>query len=472
MLSYALFELRKNRDLFWGMAAVFAASLPLAAYGFHRAGIPAEKGVDAALAFWALMGAPLAGLVFGGVSGSSQRSELEAAWPLSPGRRLAGAWLAGLVYAGMLALITAAAGAAFSPSLRGLWSEFNVLPIAGLFCLLQGLTLSLALSYVIGHGVVGGAAALLLTLPVGGASLWWEFMTDMHGEIVDYPAFLVAAVAFLGAALALRRLAPVVAFSRRGWRPWAAGLAFLALGLAAASAASGRSSRRLAHGGQLVQARGGPAEGALLRTAAGELAYLTPDGRRAVLIPRREARNFFVNPYTSYVSDAGWDKDGRLVAVRWVESGAGEVWVGRPPEALVRIHTLARRPDLGWADGRLMLTLFDGEKKRFSTAEPLPGKLRWSTARKVSYFPGWSKYLHEEDGHAWTLNEAERAELTKSKGGKVVESWRLPRTILKGKYVHPWAAAKGGVFWHTGRSVVFVDWQGKQRSLRPAFIGP
>lgn len=389
MLSFALLEWRKNGRFLWGMAALFVLSLPLAAVSSVRAKVGAVPGVEAGLLFWVGLGVPFAALFLGAASGAGQRGDLarqaEALLPLSPARRAVGALLSSVAQTLALAALVAAA-ASFSPTVRhafaegelwGMGSPFLRPIIAvSLFSALYGLLAAFCLSYALGHGILGGAAAVLLTLPIAGGLCWARGLELMFGPRVPFgfESWLIVAAAAAGPLLAL----PVLArwLDRRAWPGWrgvARVVGALALGLVVAFLALAHQGDRLLRGvfltdaggfqaeflqramfssrasyssmgaGQALaawpRARGAAAAGTAAHDIRGRVVWLTPDGRRSELVPplpiERVGDLERLGPWIGTRSLAfGRDGSFHLVLERWGLSDAKprwELWMGKEP---------------------------------------------------------------------------------------------------------------------------------------------
>lgn len=389
MLSFALLEWRKNGRFLWGMAAVFAASLPLAAISSMRAKMGAVPGLEADLLFWVGVGVPFAALFLGAASGAGQRGELarqaEALLPLSPAERAGGALLSSVGQTLALAALVAAA-ASFSPTVRhalaegelwGIGSPFLRPIIAvSLFSALYGLLAGFCLSYALGHGILGGAAAVLLTLPIAGGLSWARGLEILFGPRVPFgfETGLIVVAAAAGPLLAL----PVLArwLDRRaspGWRGVVRVVGVLLLGLLVTFLSLAHQGDRLLRGVFLTdaggfqaeflqratfssraryssmgagealsawpQARSAAAEGAAAHDIRGRVVWITPDGRRRELVPplaiERVGDLERLGPWIG-TRDLSFGRDGafHLVLERWGLSDAKprwELWIGKEP---------------------------------------------------------------------------------------------------------------------------------------------
>lgn len=176
-------ELRKNRLAAAAVLAAFVVTLPVARLVSSVTGMEASRAFEAVLLVWMILGTPFAVALVASSAGAETASkdarESEALWPVSPARRAAASVLSAALLAAAVTAVLVASAWMFgawgwldttrNPAMnwgRPFWMDSAMSPVffAGLA---DALLSCWVLSYLIGHGVAGGLAGLLLT----GASL-------------------------------------------------------------------------------------------------------------------------------------------------------------------------------------------------------------------------------------------------------------------------------------------------------------
>jgi|GEM_PF-6791388 len=200
MSRYFLLQLRKNRLMILGFAAIFALSI-LAACGVAYLHSWSVKQVFIAYGrmqhFWLLCGFPLAVMVFSASAGAELASdvnmELETPLPVSPLEKFWAAQAANLVYLACFLLVLLLAGGQELPNANAAAQEFlrhsyfsealGILIIAVCLCLPVSV---FTCAYLLRNGMLGAAAGIVITAPaVFGAALL-EYLNAAHGPRADY----------------------------------------------------------------------------------------------------------------------------------------------------------------------------------------------------------------------------------------------------------------------------------------------
>lgn len=469
MNRFAVLELRKQRLLFFGMALAFLASLAAWPWVASRMHHPAPQALQATLLFWTLIGLPGIAALFGGASGAGLRAEpdhsAEEVLPLSPERRVFGAFAANGLYVLTLALLVLAVSFVASPGWRMavLTVKWESIPFARalfaltLFTLVYTLAVSLICAYVLRHGILGG----LLGILTGGGSVFclacgWT-LEARYGIQAPFGWLGVLAVllTLVGIAFALCRAAvwvelqPAPAWKRILWISLGLGSGLAACGSAFlyTSDRLGRALRFVSgdpyyeitlYGGRPLWAgprgRKALAQGVLMRSMKGDLVWVTPDGRREVWMPS-DGRPFldFEDPWFSgRFRSAAWDEEGTLwliVRPEPVEIGKGDqIWRKRPGEGL-KLYTHAERMANDWVrvGSQLGLIAWGGREEQHLYA-PLPAEGKRPTWRPVGkgvrprifVLRGWI-----QEGLAAEV-QRDRRTLVQRPRGKKVRVWKLP----------------------------------------------
>jgi len=474
----ALLELRKNRLLWRALAAVFAASLPLACLGARRVHMDASQGLDAALLFWSLLGLPISAMLLGASGGAGLRAEpaesAEAVLPIAPRRRVVGAVLAAGIRIAALAALVLAACVALSAQWRevALGAATHAAPITHSFFVTLTFTLThLVLTCFVcayaarnaGFGaLVGGLLAAIAACSVAYGLALHEFFgarAPFGGK-----AFFAVAASLGGGVWALGRLAPwLERGERRSWRAVAAVplalaagsvLAFLGLGITFGGVA--RSMHLAAGEGLLAflwdepylhllpRARKAASAGALVWNLEGELSWVPADGARAVLIDGvpRSPGDVLKAPLARAFGSSAWDEDGGLWVLFWEYGAAAphRLYHGTPPAKLT-----LRTADFGGKDPRRIahrgttigvLTWAQDDKTHFG-AMPAAGRVfRWEETGKDAneyLLEGWADAglaaRVSKDGRSLSVKRAQGGALRWTLPGKAIDR-RTPGFVL------------------------------------------
>lgn len=477
--DYARLGLRKDRLLFCGLAAAFALSLPLAAGTGSLVGYGAQRSLDAAFLFWTALGFPVMSVLSGAAAGVGLR-ETEAAeqpLPLSPRRRVGGAFLASFcALAGVGALVAAAAWL-LSPGWRSVLGDATLpllVPYVRLCAVMSAylFACAFACAYCVGHGAAGGLIVLILGfLPVAASTLGlaaWEVYGPRAPFWAGFAAAWLAAMALVCAATlmlagAVERRAPLKAR--------APALAFLLIGPPLFLAGPLRGARvllrtpelarlepvvRSLEGRKLVERLRPYSGGLLLETPTGAQVWLGLDGRTStVLAPRRDRGLVEVidNMYFDLEESTTWDDEGRLwVARADPRARRVDVWSGRPPEPLALAGSVAA-PNAVLAVRRGGGVEVLVRERGWRAASMEPGRpLRWRELGELESLPPTDALgdLPTVDGTSWRWR-GDGVDL-RSPGRAPVRS---PAKPLRG---HGWATLvrrHGGSLWIVDHAVLY-----------------
>ncbi|MFH1726480.1 MAG: hypothetical protein ABII00_17860 [Elusimicrobiota bacterium] len=480
MTSYIALELRKNRTLFIGMGCAFLLSMPFAAMLSTMSDYSAAQALNAALLFWTLAGLPGITVLFGASGGAGLRAEpvreAEALLPVSPRKKAAAAVLAGGIHLLLLALLVLLVSFVVSPAWREtLLSQDNwVKPTflrtffaMTLFTIAYLLVVSFTCAYAFKQAIIGGFLGVLFAGPAVAALGFGFSLIPMFGYRAPFadlgtPAIVIA---LAGGGLALAHTAPWV--ERRPKEGWKKGL-LIAAALAAGSVASVGALSFTFHRltGALymvsdfngfrswterrrdltvpVKARRAASHGALLKSLAGKLVWITPEGERTTLIQgqRRTLMNIVHLPWWDNIVSVAWDKEGILWAlVRVPEDRKAaaleyyQLWHGRPT-GLLSLHTsISRRPSdprpfrLAHRGPELGMLAWGpaGESNLYAALPEKGGRPRWSPMgdNETEFLSkGW-----EGSGNVITLSADKRTLVRKSPDG-TIRRCRLPGRVL------------------------------------------
>ncbi|MBI5624366.1 MAG: hypothetical protein HY924_11360 [Elusimicrobia bacterium] len=354
-------ELSKQRLSFWGMAAAFAVSVPLAVAGAKVGRVALSEAMEALMMFWTTVGIPGMAVFFGATAGAGLRREpaasAEASLPLSPRRRAAAAFCAAGIYLAAVSALVVAFGP-LRPELTALvWQATPWTRLGALLMLLGVFYLALtgfAAAYVSGHGLAGGLAGAVL----GGSTAVFLALGFTLSRLLPGPelGFGWRALGICGLAILAAAWAAGV-FVERGERRANGGrmrflLAFLCLasGTVLSASFAKRSALEVlarpflkdgqpriwepeaaAPGTYLPAVAAAERQGALAKAQEGALYWLTPEGARAALLAEEPVplRNFLIGPYWWVDFSTARGDDGSL----WVllsshrrKAGSGEAF--------------------------------------------------------------------------------------------------------------------------------------------------
>jgi MFS family permease len=472
MWNFIRLELRKNRLLPLGLIGfsgfALLLSLGLAAYDHS----PILSLVPVIMGFWQAVGMPIAALLFGTSFGSGLRgaaAPADAPLPVSPGRKVAASLIAAalgwLTVAGFVAmLLLAFSGSLFVQTDKFEMKDAREMVVAVAIYLVISLALlvyGFIIAYAVRNGIVGGMAALGLTGAIGAMLLAQVFIAAAapHRAALAGRITLITLVAFFGALGALRLLAP---WGERSIRihAWRAGLILFGLiaGSLCGTVITRHDVQNLYHaldldaddadlrnplsGLRSPEAVVRTATGALFDSRKGDLLWLTPDGKRRLLIPAdppglTRMLNFD-RPFEFSLLAFCWDDHGILWIARKAWDTAGkvkyELWQGTP-DAPLTLHTSFPEGDfnpsgLRMQNGELMLTGWNSSKGSCIAPLPNAGKM-----------PQW-KEQHWEPGEYWETNLQplyERSVIARlSPDGKILEyrnADRVTACVLPGEAV-------------------------------------
>ncbi|MFI5345852.1 MAG: hypothetical protein ACHQ51_05715 [Elusimicrobiota bacterium] len=386
-------ELRKNRMTSIGLAASCVLLPPLSYLVAKQKGLDVGVSLQAGMWWWAIVGLPIAAVIFGSSAGAGLRAaavrDADAPLPASATGRLLRGLTGALIQFVLLILLTAVVGGLVAPGWSRAIFDFNgpatwtswthAMMYRGLvaFLAFELIASCYAASYVLGHAVAGGLIGSVFaaaeTVPILLCLQYPAFFSDRVESFG--PILFLAALAGLAAkagalkplAAKAERAAPLGAGGMLGTALlFSAGL-LLCWGAEELAYAQLTSSLRLVKPGtaSLLLAIGTSTEeaeaalypavrsaGALADTVAGGLFWISPDGRVRRLLPDGEKGRFALNePYRTHVDAAVWDRDGRLLVQRRVTTAAGNktsFWVGRPQSG---VHPVD--PELGTAENLL-----------------------------------------------------------------------------------------------------------------------
>ncbi len=341
MLEFMKLELRKQRRIILALlGTLLFTCLVFGPFLISTGGESWLTGAGVTTLAWAIGGVPLLTVVFGASAGAGLRTEptasAEAPLPLSPGRKLSGAfaaaaagWTAITATVAVLALAFASRMPARVLDRPGAgWTAG--LPIAAGLALLLLLN-SFAFSYAFRQGLLGGLLGLALgLLTAGGIGFGVVVRAAMHDEFrsADWKGAVAAGfVAFVGPLFALSRLAR---WGERRVRPGFAGWLLIGAGLGAgALGAAGWLARGYSSLARqfLFEASRDPDEApgvTLVNTLDGGLLAVNADGLRTELLAPLHRNPLQVLRFGRQIRVIGheWDRNGSL----WV--------LAHSPEAL------------------------------------------------------------------------------------------------------------------------------------------
>ncbi|MBI5882202.1 MAG: hypothetical protein HZB91_03755 [Elusimicrobia bacterium] len=355
-------ELSKQRLSFWGMAAAFAVSVPLAMFGAKVGRIALSEAMEALMMFWTTVGIPVMAVFFGATAGAGLRREpaasAEASLPLPPRRRAAAAFCAAGIYLAAVAFLVAVFGPLRPEAAdivgTGATAVSRLMAGLAVLCVLYLALTGFAAAYVSGHGLAGGLAGAVL----GGSTAVFLGLGCTLSRLLPGPelGFGWRALAICGLSIVAAAWAADV-FVERGERRVNGGrprvlLAFLCLacGMVLSASFVKRSAfevlartflkddrpriwepEQAAAGTYLPAVASAERQGALAKAQEGALYWLTPEGRRVALLTEEPVRlrNFLFGPYWWVDFSTEWGNDGSL----WVllsshrrKAGSGEAF--------------------------------------------------------------------------------------------------------------------------------------------------
>lgn len=482
MYKFAVLELRKQRLLFFGMALAFLASLAAWPWVASRVRHSAPQALQATLLFWTLIGLPGIAALFGGASGAGLRAEpdhsAEEVLPLSPERRVFGAFAANSLYVLALGLLVLAVSFVASPGWRMavLTVKWESIPFARalfaltLFTLVYTLAVSLICAYVLRHGILGG----LLGILTGGGSVFclacgWT-LEARYGIQAPFGWLGVLAVllTLVGIAFALCRAAvwvelqPAPAWKRILWISLGLGSGLAACGSAFlyTSDRLGRALRFVSsdpyynitlYGGRWVGAgpkgRKAANQGALMRSLKGDLVWVTSEGRREVWMSSedRPFLDFEDSWFGGRFRTAVWDEEGTLWLIVRPKTPevykADQIWRKRSGEGF-KFHAYTGIAVGDWirVGSQLGMVAWGGREEHHVYA-PLPAggqKPAWRPVGKGSVPRLFVLQAWVREGLAAEV-QRDRRTLVHRPRGKKVRVWKLPGRAF-GEALH------GGVY--------------------------
>lgn len=366
MIEFTKLELRKDRDLFAGMAGIFLASLPLVSLIARMNHYSVLHALNATLLFWTVVGLPFIAVFFGAYGGSALRHEpwlsAEEPLPVSPLERVGAAVLAEASYLVLMILLVWATTSLLSYDFRSSLATRDFarevfLPYLYVesFAMAYGFLLAFVLAYLVGHAFAGGALGVVLVGTVTG-SLTRSFADHLiYGPRSPlWPSVVfVCVVCLVGALQCLRWAAAWLERSEN--RGWSQGLKLAGLLVATTfvSLVTGNVvEKETARSLQLVAqvhywipwrseiraARQEPGDSTVLLEAVdGTLAWVSPDKGAVVATPRHghTAHQILGRTFAYEIKGLARDGQGRVWVMRKADSpGKWEVLSGSPGRRL------------------------------------------------------------------------------------------------------------------------------------------